>query len=365
MATINAVGVGLSGASGTGNFAGNNSPSLTTPKINQVNDVNGNPSLAFNAASSAVNYLAVGNSAAAAPVFFQALGNDTNIAISYVSKGNESHQFYTTATTRQILVLSGAAYANSTILNFPVSDQFFTFPEASGTIALTSSIPTGAALTKTDDTNVTLTLGGSPTTALVNAASLTLGWTGQLAVSRGGTGISSFGTGVATALGQNVSGSGGMALTTSPTFVTPTLGAASATSINFGGTSLANYLEGSITPTIVSSGGGSVTYSFQGGAYTRIGNRVIFNFQMGLATNSLSAGTITLAGLPTNCVGNVAVSIWCVTLNVAAITQIMGYVVNGTTTIALSKYAAGSTTSLADTDLAATTTFIVSGSYPV
>jgi len=200
---------------------------------------------------------------------------------------------------------------------------------------------------------------------LVNAASLTLGWTGQLAVSRGGTGISSFGTGVATALGQNVSGSGGMALTTSPTFVTPTLGAASATSINFGGTSLANYLEGSITPTIVSSGGGSVTYSFQGGAYTRIGNRVIFNFQMGLATNSLSAGTITLAGLPTNCVGNVAVSIWCVTLNVAAITQIMGYVVNGTTTIALSKYAAGSTTSLADTDLAATTTFIVSGSYPV
>lgn len=49
----------------------------------------------------------------------------------------------------------------------------------------------GTALTKTDDTNVTLTLGGSPTTALVNAASLTLGWTGQLAVTRGGTGLSS------------------------------------------------------------------------------------------------------------------------------------------------------------------------------
>lgn len=44
------------------------------------------------------------------------------------------------------------------------------------------------ALTKTDDTNVTLTLGGSPTTALVRATSLTLGWTGTLAVSRGGTG---------------------------------------------------------------------------------------------------------------------------------------------------------------------------------
>jgi hypothetical protein len=45
-----------------------------------------------------------------------------------------------------------------------------------------------AALTKTDDTNVTLTLGGSASTALLNAASLTLGWTGTLAVSRGGTG---------------------------------------------------------------------------------------------------------------------------------------------------------------------------------
>lgn len=46
----------------------------------------------------------------------------------------------------------------------------------------------GAALSKTDDTNVTLTLGGTPTTALNIAASLTLGWTGVLAASRGGNG---------------------------------------------------------------------------------------------------------------------------------------------------------------------------------
>jgi len=51
---------------------------------------------------------------------------------------------------------------------------------------------TGAALTKTDDTNVTLTLGGTPATALLRAASLTLGWTGQLSVARGGTGAASF-----------------------------------------------------------------------------------------------------------------------------------------------------------------------------
>lgn len=63
-----------------------------------------------------------------------------------------------------------------------------TFP-TSGTLATTSQIPTGEALTRVDDTNITLTLGGSPTTALINAASITAGWNGQLSVPRGGTGL--------------------------------------------------------------------------------------------------------------------------------------------------------------------------------
>lgn len=48
----------------------------------------------------------------------------------------------------------------------------------------------GADLTKADDTNVTLTLGGTPTGSLLSAVSLTLGWSGQLAPGRGGTGAS-------------------------------------------------------------------------------------------------------------------------------------------------------------------------------
>jgi hypothetical protein len=48
---------------------------------------------------------------------------------------------------------------------------------------------TAAALTKTDDTNVTLTLGGTPATALLKASSLTLGWTGTLSTTRGGLGL--------------------------------------------------------------------------------------------------------------------------------------------------------------------------------
>lgn len=53
-----------------------------------------------------------------------------------------------------------------------------------------SSITGGQALTKTDDTNVTATITGTdPTTALLKATNIALGWTGQLPVSRGGSGF--------------------------------------------------------------------------------------------------------------------------------------------------------------------------------
>jgi hypothetical protein len=52
------------------------------------------------------------------------------------------------------------------------------------------TITSGASLTRTNDANVTITLGGSPNTALVNSASLTMGWSGQLSLARGGTNAS-------------------------------------------------------------------------------------------------------------------------------------------------------------------------------
>ena len=64
-----------------------------------------------------------------------------------------------------------------------------TFP-TSGTLATTSQLPTPAALTSVSDTNVTLTLGGTPATALLQAASITAGWSGQLSLTRGGTNAS-------------------------------------------------------------------------------------------------------------------------------------------------------------------------------
>ncbi len=49
------------------------------------------------------------------------------------------------------------------------------------------------SLTKIDDDNLILSLGGSPSISLLNSVSLTLGWTSSLSVIRGGTGLTSFG----------------------------------------------------------------------------------------------------------------------------------------------------------------------------
>jgi hypothetical protein len=51
---------------------------------------------------------------------------------------------------------------------------------------------TPAALTEVNDTNVTLALGGSPSTALLAGVSITAGWIGTLSPTRGGTGQGSF-----------------------------------------------------------------------------------------------------------------------------------------------------------------------------
>ncbi len=47
----------------------------------------------------------------------------------------------------------------------------------------------GQALSKIDDTNVTLTLGGNPSNALIDAVSIAAGWQGVLSPVRGGTGV--------------------------------------------------------------------------------------------------------------------------------------------------------------------------------
>lgn len=139
---------------------------------------------------------------------------------------------------------------------------------------LAADIP-GSELSKTDDTNVTLTLGGSPTAALLAATSLTLGWTGVLSPTRGGTGIVNSAPSTITMTGgfpveftltastgvtlptsgtlygtkansitsaellssvTNETGTGVLVFNDTPTLVTPVLGVASGTSLALSGT---------------------------------------------------------------------------------------------------------------------------------
>lgn len=97
---------------------------------------------------------------------------------------------------------------------------------------------TPSALSATSDTNVTLTLGGTPLTALLHAASITAGWTGTLSGTRGGTGVNN-GANTATYAGNlsfasSFTTSGAFAVTQTYTGVTnvtfPTTGTLATTS---------------------------------------------------------------------------------------------------------------------------------------
>lgn len=163
-------------------------------------------------------------------------------------------------------------------------------------------------ITKTDDTNVTLTLGGTPTGAVITSTSFTLGWTGTLAVSRGGTGIASFGTGIATWLGTPSSanlaaamtdetGSGALVFANTPTLVTPVIGAATGTSFvpgtssaTFASTAQARYFYNSSFGCVF-GGAGSVLDML---AVNAAGSTL---FSVNTGTQNVDyAGNITVAG---------------------------------------------------------------------
>ena len=87
---------------------------------------------------------------------------------------------------------------------------------------------------------------GTSTASLNNTTITNATWNGStVGIAYGGTGITSFGTGVQTALGQNVTGSGGIVLSTSPTF---------STSVIFNGTS-----SGTTTVQASSTASGTLT----------------------------------------------------------------------------------------------------------
>lgn len=95
-------------------------------------------------------------------------------------------------------------------------------------------------------------------------------------------------------------GTGAAVFATSPALVTPILGVAAATSINFGGQALSAYNESlTFTPALLASGS-TFSYATQSGVYNRTGNRIDYHIIITLNTsgNTLTGNTLTLTGLP-------------------------------------------------------------------
>lgn len=182
---------------------------------------------------------------------------------------------------------------------------------------------TGSALTKTDDTNVTMTLGGTPASALLAAASITLGWTGTLAVARGGIGTGTAGIGAFnnitgyTASGATGTTSTNLVFSTSPTLTTPkvttTLGVGNATpsasgaGVSFPATqsastdpnTLDDYEEGTFNCNYGTFSGISGSWGQANCTYTKVGRHVfvsatITGTGIGVNTN----GYIQFTGMP-------------------------------------------------------------------
>ena len=100
----------------------------------------------------------------------------TAVGLANVDNTSDANKPVSTAQAASIATKEPTITAGTTSQYWRGDKTWQTFP----------TIPsvTPAALTKTDDTNVTLTLGGTPSTSLLQAVSLTLGWTGTLADSR-------------------------------------------------------------------------------------------------------------------------------------------------------------------------------------
>lgn len=114
---------------------------------------------------------------------------------TYIGAGTGTVTTFSAGNLSPLFTTSVSNATTTPALSFSLStaDENTYFGNANGTAGAPQHTEAGS-LSKTDDTNVTLTLGGSPSVSLLKNVSLTLGWTGQLSTSRGGTGLSSLGS---------------------------------------------------------------------------------------------------------------------------------------------------------------------------
>jgi len=426
MATVNAVGNSLTGSTGSGAFVGATGPALLLPSANNflsgftttataagttVLTVNSNQIQEFTGVTTQTvtmpvtstlvvgqSYTILNNSSGAVTVnssggnAIQVLATNTSAVltciltsgttaaswnVSYivdagggVSPGTQNQLAWFSATGN---VVSGLSTANNGVL----------VTSAGGVPSISSTLPAAIAAT-----NMALT------TPLINAIydtagqqALLIGTVGSAAnsfqINNNTAGsaptLLSVGSDAAISMALNTKSTGVFRLlteaTTNQILLFSQAGYANTATLNFPASSntytfpattgtVGIYNTGTWTPTLVSSGGGAPTYTLQQAAYTQIGNRIMFNINLVLSgLGTLAAGTLTIAGLPTAAAATVSLATAFQSLAVGATTATAATTANASTVITLYKFAAGSLTQLADTDLQATSQFIISGTY--
>lgn len=91
--------------------------------------------------------------------------------------------------TKGAVLGSDVSFADGSV---PSAAQWQALLNGAGASSSSGASTSRYPLTRTNDTNVTLTLSGSPTLALNAAVGVAVGWTGQLAATRGGTGYGAY-----------------------------------------------------------------------------------------------------------------------------------------------------------------------------
>ena len=231
--------------------------SMTSPKIiTGINDVNGNELLYLVATASAVNELNIANAATGNAPSLTATGGDANVGIQLTPKGT-GRTTVTQLTTTSPRVLTAINDTNGNEL-IGITATASAVNEITVANAATTANPVISATG--GDTNIGITLTPKGTGGVTTANCFAVG----------GATPSTSGAGITFPATQSAS-----------------------TDAN----TLDDYEEGTFTPTITASGGGSPTYSNQTGIYTKIGRAVSVYLYVGFSKNTLT-GNIKINGLP-------------------------------------------------------------------